>query len=197
MSKNWSAFYQNIRNARIKSRQTQFEFSEFLGVPYKTFQNIETERVTPNSITLGKICEALGVSAEDLFSDPNAGPDAQTLVSRMESALAEMRMQAADPFAFKQLRDKIGSLELELSKKDEEIRKLKEQVSRITAGKAPVKIHSTPEEIQAKPEFIEAMAKLTDPNFAAQFKTDAEHKAFIDSIMPKINYPTKSKKSAG
>lgn len=134
MTKNWPIFYQNIRNARIRSQKTQLEFSEFLGIPHKTFQNIETERVVPNSKTVGKICDALGLSAEELFRDPNAPPDAKTLVSRMESALAEMRLQSTDPFAFKKLTDKITSLESELRKKDQEILNLKAKLKRLSNG---------------------------------------------------------------
>lgn len=57
----------NIKKARKAAGMTQKELAEQLHVYQKDISRWESNTLTPNALTLGKICEILHASADDIL----------------------------------------------------------------------------------------------------------------------------------
>lgn len=57
----------NIKNARESAGLTQGELAERLGTTQIAISRWERNDRTPNVLTFGKLCEAIGVSADQLL----------------------------------------------------------------------------------------------------------------------------------
>lgn len=57
----------NIKKARIAAGLKQRELAERLQVYQKDVSRWESDTLTPNAITLGRICKALGASADEIL----------------------------------------------------------------------------------------------------------------------------------
>ena len=57
----------NIKNARESAGLTQGELAERLGTTQIAISRWERNDRTPNVLTFGKLCEAVGVSADQLL----------------------------------------------------------------------------------------------------------------------------------
>lgn len=58
----------NVQKIRIAKELTQSQLAQLMGVQAQTISNIERARYMPRPLTLQKLCRALGVSADALFS---------------------------------------------------------------------------------------------------------------------------------
>lgn len=59
----------NVKEIRESKLLTQSQLAQMMGVQPQTISNIENSRHRPRSITIRKLSIALGVPAEQLFSD--------------------------------------------------------------------------------------------------------------------------------
>lgn len=57
----------NLKKARRAANMKQIELAERLGVYQKDISRWENNELTPNAITLAKICKALKASADDIL----------------------------------------------------------------------------------------------------------------------------------
>lgn len=57
----------NIQEARKKAGVTQIQLAEQLDVYQKDISRWERNELTPNALTLAKICKALNASADELL----------------------------------------------------------------------------------------------------------------------------------
>lgn len=62
-----------IKRFRTDANITQRKMAKLLGIPYSTYSNYENDNRTPDTDTLGKICDILHVSMSDLIG-PIVGP---------------------------------------------------------------------------------------------------------------------------
>lgn len=57
-----------LKSYRKAKEMSQKDFAEFLGIPYRTYQNYESgSRYPKNMEVINKIASALGITAEDLL----------------------------------------------------------------------------------------------------------------------------------
>ena len=59
----------NVKEIRESKLMTQSQLAQMMGVQTQTISNIENSRHRPRAITVRKLVIALGVPAEQLFSD--------------------------------------------------------------------------------------------------------------------------------
>lgn len=62
-----------IKRFRTDANITQRKMAKLLGIPYSTYSNYENDNRTPDTDTLGKICDILHISMSDLIG-PVVGP---------------------------------------------------------------------------------------------------------------------------
>lgn len=58
---------ENLKRARKAAGMTQKELAERLGVYQKDISRWEQNKLTPNAITLAKICKEINVSADEIL----------------------------------------------------------------------------------------------------------------------------------
>lgn len=87
----------NISNLRKRQRLTQAGLAEKLNYSDKAVSKWERGESVPDILTLVNIAEVLGVSVDDLISDPNALPEqAGTVQQAMEHVVEKTLKRKAD-----------------------------------------------------------------------------------------------------
>ena len=87
---------ERLKDLIIKKYGTMKEFTDFIGIPNSTFANILRRGVqNANVLTIIKICQALGISTDDLaqgriVSVTRSEPEAKDIETIMSAAVGEI-----------------------------------------------------------------------------------------------------------